>query len=586
MLIFRPGDIFNRMRAPREPPPAARQTQVAELPDLYLLMAEYSMVGIVITDLGGKILTANPAALAKMGIEVIPEGSNLSVFDFVAPESQEAARFAFGNISENRKSSVHTFGARNAQGKTLYVDVLGNRITWNGGPANIISIRDITTRRNAEEALRNSEMYLKTIFDNVQTGLLIIDPESHTIVDANPAAVSMIGRERDTIIGASCHRFICPAEKGKCPVTDLGQSMDNAERILLSATGKRTIIKTVVPAQISRKTYLLESFIDITGRKKAEEACAVSEEKYRMLAAASPDIISRCTPELVLAYVSPAVETILGYDPADLAGKNILAFVHPEDREKIRDAAREIGDGSTTARLVLRLKDADGQFRWFESISHAVRDETLGRVREIYNISRDITLRQAAEEIAHRRDRVLHGFAAASGFLLTGRLRDPVPRVLATIGEAMSADAAYIYEEDLTGPEGRHESVRRYCWGGWETENGGGRCSAGITGHHFPTEWSHRLASGVWISGCMSRFPEPDREIIGSLGIRSILLVPIFVMGSYWGFIGVSDLNSDRTWADSEIEILMTLAATLGLVIGTRTFSGEDGGEEEISRTE
>ena len=59
---------------------------------------------------------------------------------------------------------------------------------------------------------------LKTIFNSVQTGLLIIDPDNHTIIDANPAAVRMIGDDRDAIIGAGCEDFICHTVKGKCPV--------------------------------------------------------------------------------------------------------------------------------------------------------------------------------------------------------------------------------------------------------------------------------------------------------------------------------------------------------------------------------
>ncbi|NMB79574.1 MAG: GAF domain-containing protein, partial [Methanomicrobiales archaeon] len=175
-----------------------------------------------------------------------------------------------------------------------------------------------------------------------------------------------------------------------------------------------------------------------------------------------------------------------------------------------------------------------------------------------------------AEEIAHRRDRVLHGFASASGFLLTGRLKDPIPRVLATIGEAMGGDIAYIYEGHLRDFTAGHEAVRRYRWARETTNTSAHHTGICGQGHHFPIEWSNRLASGVWISGCLSRFSGQDRAVLEDLGIHSILLVPIFVAGTYWGFIGVSDLAADRVWADTEIEILMTLAATLGLVFEQR----------------
>ena len=56
---------------------------------------------------------------------------------------------------------------------------------------------DLTERKRAEEALKNSEAYLKTIISSVQTGLVIIDPETHTIVDINPAAENLIGVKRE-----------------------------------------------------------------------------------------------------------------------------------------------------------------------------------------------------------------------------------------------------------------------------------------------------------------------------------------------------------------------------------------------------
>ena len=87
-------------------------------------------------------------------------------------------------------------------------------------------------RHRLDETLRESESGLQTILDNVQTGVLIIDPETHVIVDANPVAVSLIGAHKEEIIGSECNRFICRPEHGKCAVTDLGETVVNAEREL------------------------------------------------------------------------------------------------------------------------------------------------------------------------------------------------------------------------------------------------------------------------------------------------------------------------------------------------------------------
>jgi PAS domain S-box-containing protein len=418
----------------------------------YRQMAEYSLDGIVITDLDGRVLIANPAVLGMLEVDSTTASRPLTVFDFVAPESMESARQDFFSMQDHLRGTLRTYRAVTSRGRRLFVEVVGNRIQYDGEPANIISVRDVTRRHAMEDALRTSE------------------------------------------------------------------------------------------------------------------------QKFELLANTSIDIINYHTADLNLTYVSPAVRAILGYEPHELCGRNLREFACPEDFSSIRGVHEALvnGDGES-ATLEYRMFHRDGHVIWLESTVHAIPDPADGRVREFYTITRDITLRKRAEETAHRRDRVLHGFATASGFLLTGRLRDPIPRVLETMGDAMGADVAYIYEDVLPGAGGRHTAVRRSRWARETTGAPGvhrtGTCGEG---HHFPAAWSQRLASGVWISGCISRFSGTDRDVLEDLQILAILLVPVFVRGKYWGFIGVSDRTNDRIWADTEIEILMTLAATIGLIIETR----------------
>ena len=120
--------------------------------------------------------------------------------------------------------------------------------------------------------LSDNEEYLKTIFNFVQTGLIVINADTHMILDANPRAIEMLGVDRSTIIGNICHTYICPQQKGKCPITDLGMKVDRSERTMLMPSGKLVpIIKTVIPIQINNRHYLLESFLDITALKETED---------------------------------------------------------------------------------------------------------------------------------------------------------------------------------------------------------------------------------------------------------------------------------------------------------------------------
>ena len=135
----------------------------------------------------------------------------------------------------------------------------------------LASGEDITERLLAEEALRESEKRLRIILDSIQAGVIIIDVETRTIVDVNPAATKLIGVPKEQIIGQVCHNYICPAEKGACPVIDLGQKVDNSERTLIKANGEEVpILKTVTPILLGGKECLLDSFFDLTEKKKLE----------------------------------------------------------------------------------------------------------------------------------------------------------------------------------------------------------------------------------------------------------------------------------------------------------------------------
>jgi PAS domain S-box-containing protein len=112
----------------------------------------------------------------------------------------------------------------------------------------------------------------KMVFDRIQTGILIIEPETHTIIDANDHAESLLGVKKDKLTGKVCHDFVCPAHCGECPITDFNKTFHNTERVLISASGERIpILKTVATATMGGKAYLVESFVDIRDRKKAEE---------------------------------------------------------------------------------------------------------------------------------------------------------------------------------------------------------------------------------------------------------------------------------------------------------------------------
>jgi PAS domain S-box-containing protein len=126
-------------------------------------------------------------------------------------------------------------------------------------------------REQAERALRDSEERLRTILDTLQAGVVIVDAETHEILDANPAALQMIGAKRAAVVGRICHKFICPAAHGQCPITDLGLTVEKANRVLSRADGNSLeIMKTVIPTDLNGRRVLLESFVDISAHVAAQ----------------------------------------------------------------------------------------------------------------------------------------------------------------------------------------------------------------------------------------------------------------------------------------------------------------------------
>ena len=118
----------------------------------------------------------------------------------------------------------------------------------------------------------DGDKLFNAVFDRLQMGIIIIDPDTHTIIDANPIAEEILGSSKTELVNRTCHAFICPSKEGACPVTDHNTAIENKETIFINKRGEEvTILKTVALADIRGKKYLLESFIDISDRKKAED---------------------------------------------------------------------------------------------------------------------------------------------------------------------------------------------------------------------------------------------------------------------------------------------------------------------------
>ena len=236
----------------------------------YRDLVENSFDGIFIQK-GPKIIFTNQRLNKMLGYE-IGELLGLDHWLVYHPDYQELTRKrALARMQGEKIPPQYEVKLQRKDGSWFYGEINARVISFEEGPGIQVWVRDISEHKQAEEELRDSEKRLKTILDSIQAGIVLINVETHTIVDANPAAIKMIGASKEEIIDHVCHKFICSAEKGKCPITDLGQEIDNSERILFTATGEEVpILKTVTPILLNGQAHLLESFFDITEKKKLE----------------------------------------------------------------------------------------------------------------------------------------------------------------------------------------------------------------------------------------------------------------------------------------------------------------------------
>ncbi len=123
-----------------------------------------------------------------------------------------------------------------------------------------------------------------------------------------------------------------------------------------------------------------------------------SEDRYRLMAENSTDMITRHNPEGVFIYVSPASRALLGYEPSELVGAIPNNYFHPDDLETIAKAHSKVLALPVTYTVSYRIRRKDGKYIWFETTSRTIRDPETGSVQEIIGISRDITVRKQTEQ--------------------------------------------------------------------------------------------------------------------------------------------------------------------------------------------
>jgi PAS domain S-box-containing protein len=266
--------------------------------------------------------------------------------------------------------------------------------------------RDITKRKRAEEALRESEERFRQLAENIHDLFWIKTPDFKRVLYLSPMFESMSGRsaaERyqdqdyqsflDRIIPEDRERMAEIMRRGT------GAEFDVEFRIMRPDGSVRWIRDRGFPIRNqSGEIYRIAGIAnDITERKLVDEALRESEERFRQLTENIREVFWLRSPDFKqLLYVSPMYEKVCGGSCESLyAAGETLGAVHPEDRSRVlemmeRNAGREF-------EIEYRIITKDGDVRWIRDRGFPIRNRS-GQIYRIGGVAEDITDRKEADD--------------------------------------------------------------------------------------------------------------------------------------------------------------------------------------------
>ena len=259
---------------------------------------------------------------------------------------------------------------------------------------------DITDRKKAEEALRESESKYRLIFDNSPVGLLSFD-KTGAITACNDNFVTIIGSSREKLIGLNMlslndENLIEALKKALSGDTGRCEGVYQAVTSNKStpARGHFAPVKTE-NGEIAGGVGIIE---DITERKRTEDALKKSEALYRSILNASPDGITITDLNGRILMLSPSVLPIFGYTSENqILGTYIKDFIHPEDWPAIAKRIERMVHGEIPGESSFRALRADGSIFFLEAKGEFIRNDA-GQPTQMVIIVRDISERKHHEE--------------------------------------------------------------------------------------------------------------------------------------------------------------------------------------------
>ena len=294
------------------------------------------------------------------------------------------------------------------RGNVKWVELNSSLIMWDGKPAALCHATDITDRKLAEKERRDAEERFRKMFEMHSAIMLLIEPITGAILDANKAAERFYGYTLSKLRSMSIQNInALPPDEVKVQWNlALKKQQDYFIFPHRLANGDvRTVEVHSSPIEQNGTSILFSIIHDITDRRKTEASLRESEERYRIVADFTYDWEYWVDSEGNFLYVSPSCERITGYSAEEFINDPDLMnrIIHPDDRTEMLshyDNVRKVIPDASDA-MDYRIIRRDGSARWIHHVCRPVQSQEgqpLGR----RGSNRDIT-NSKRHELAQKR---------------------------------------------------------------------------------------------------------------------------------------------------------------------------------------